>query len=340
MIRIQRLPSDSLEIVDLAHGDFPEDFADGGFYWIDLQNPTPEEEIALFTGKLKIHPLTLDDITKPRREPSQGAHFPKVEEFPDYLFIIVNPLLSLLDDGSAEPDPKAKPWNRTHRQLSAVVFLNVLVTHHYDPLSSVDALREWLARHPRTMERGPDYMLHLILDAMVDEYAPLIDRIAEHLDRLETRVYRDPADTLMRRMIRMKRLIVSLRKTLILEREVLARLSRGEFEFVDEREQVYYRNVFDHLVRYTELIEGGREMVGDLMQSYHSATSNRMNRIMKSLAIISTIILPMNLVAGIYGMNFESMPELKWDFGYPLALLIMALTGGLSIFLFRRQRWL
>ena len=192
--------------------------------------------MACTSGKLKIHPLTLDDITKPRREPSQGAHFPKVEEFPDYLFIIVNPLLSLLDDGSAEPDPKAKPWNRTHRQLSAVVFLNVLVTHHYDPLSSVDALREWLARHPRTMERGPDYMLHLILDAMVDEYAPLIDRIAEHLDRLETRVYRDPADTLMRRMIRMKRLIVSLRKTLILEREVLARLSRGEFEFVEMTE--------------------------------------------------------------------------------------------------------
>ena len=110
----------------------------------------------------------------------------------------------------------------------------------------------------------------------------------------------------MLELIRLKRRVIALRKTLILMREVLARLTRGEFELVDDREIVYYRNVFDHLVRYTELIEGAREMVSDLMQTHLAAQSNKLNGIMKVLAMVSTIILPMSLVAGIYGMNFEA----------------------------------
>lgn len=121
----------------------------------------------------------------------------------------------------------------------------------------------------------------------------------------------------------------------------MQRTGRGEFELVEEREIAYYRNVFDHLVRYTELIEAAREMVSDLMQTHLSAASNRLNQIMKTLTMISTVVLPMSLIAGIYGMNFrQGMPELDWEYGYPFALGLMLLTGVAAFTLFRWRRWI
>ena len=153
-------------------------------------------------------------------------------------------------------------------------------------------------------------------------------------------MFKDPSPRLLARMLRLKRLVVAMRKTLILEREVLARLTRGEFALVEAREIAYYRNVFDHLVRYTELIEGAREMVSDLMQTHLSAVSNRLNEIMKVLTMISTVVLPMTLVAGVYGMNFKHMPELGWEWGYPMAIGLMLLVGAASFILFRWKRWI
>ena len=174
----------------------------------------------------------------------------------------------------------------------------------------------------------------------MDEYAPVVDAVADRLDHLERRMFRRPAPTVLKQLLRIKRDITMLRKTLILEREVLARLIRGEFALIDDAEAVYYRNVYDHLVRYAELTESSREMVSDLMQTHLSAVSNRLNEIMKVLTMISTIILPMTLIAGIYGMNFKAMPELDWEYGYPMSLGLMALTliGGVAYF--RRKGWI
>jgi magnesium transporter len=174
-----------------------------------------------------------------------------------------------------------------------------------------------------------------------DEYAPVVERVSNRLDKLETHVFRDPSPETLGRLLRVKRLVSGLRKTLILEREVLARLTRGEFELVDDREIAYYRNVYDHLVRYTELIESAREMVSDLMESHLAAASNRLNQIMKLLTMISTVILPMTLIAGIYGMNFDesAVPgfHTTWGFGYAIGL--MAAVGACSYGLFRWRRW-
>ena len=131
-----------------------------------------------------------------------------------------------------------------------------------------------------------------------------------------------------------------LRKTLIYEREVLVRLARGEFALVDERETAYYRNVYDHLVRFTELIESAREMVSDLMQTHLAAASNRMNEIMKVLTMISTTVLPMTLIAGVYGMNFELLiPDTKNPWGFWVALGMMALSGAVSYVFFKWKQW-
>jgi magnesium transporter len=312
--------------------------------WVDLSDPTPEEEEVALGRFMRVHPLTREDITKPRREPDQGAHFPKVEEFADYLFVIVNPLPpDLVQPPGDGPPPKMQPSRllRRHRpQLSAILTHTILITHHYQPLGCLATTRGHLEKHPDAAARGPDYIFHLVLDELVDEYAPLVDRVAARLDRLEAEVFKNPSPKVLVHMLRLKRMAVGLRKTLVLEREVLARLIRGEFALVDQREVAYYRNVFDHLVRYTELIDGAREMVSDLMQTHLAAVSNRLNEIMKVLAMISTVILPMTLISGIYGMNFKHMPELEWLYGYPMAIVLMVVTAVGSFAFFRWKKWL
>ena len=301
--------------------------------------PTPDEEALVFQQFFPVHPLTLEDITRLRREPEAPPHLPKVEEFRDYLFVIVNPLRqSFLD--SIVKDDGTPPKERASTQLSAVLNENLLITHHEEAVASVDELRAFLARHDEA-HRGPDYLFHLILDGMVDQYAVGLDHFDESLEALEGGVLEQPLPTTLQALLHLKRQIILARKTLVYEREVLARLSRGEFALIDERERVYYRNVYDHLVRFTERIESSREMATDLMQIHLAATSNKLNEVMKALAMISTVVLPMTLIAGIYGMNFGDLqPEYKWRYGYPFALGLMLVTGISSFLLFRWKRWL
>jgi magnesium transporter len=304
----------------------------GSQVWIDLNNPTPEEEELIFKQFLKVHDLTLEDLTKPRREPTQGAHLPKVEEFRDYLFVVVNPLPS---------GGLAKSMRARHRpQLSAILTDQVLITHHYEPLTAVESVLKYVQRHHDCAGRGPDYLFHLILDALVDEYAPVVETMSDRLDQLENQLFHKPRPTILKHLIKLKRQVSFLRKTLILEREVLARLTRGEFSLVDQREIAYYRNVYDHLVRYNELVESAREMVSDLMQSYMASASNKLNEVMKVLTMISTIGVVCTLIAGVYGMNFKHMPELEWQYGYPIALGLMATAGTCAFSIFKWNRWI
>jgi magnesium transporter len=321
----------------------------GEVFWVDLSDPNPEEEAAVFERFFKVHALTLEDITRMRREPSGGAHFPKVEEFPDYLFVIVNPLppgLSAFAKAKGKPAsgeklPSASRMLRRNRpQLSAVLTRTVLITHSTAAnLECITAAHQHLDRHAESARRGPDYLFHIVLDAMVDEYAPLVDWVAGQLDRLETRIFTHPTGKLIARILKLKRLVTGMRKTLIIEREVLSRLIRGEFELVEAREIAYYRNVYDHLVRYTELVEAAREMVSDLGETHLAAVSNRLNEVMKVLAIISTVILPLTLISGIYGMNFKQMPEYEWEYGYYYALGLMAVTALITLGFFKWRKW-
>jgi magnesium transporter len=330
-------------------------------YWIDLDNPTPEEEKLVFEQFLPVHRLSLMDITREHREKAGQPHLPKVEEFPDYLFVVVNPLSQRLMDSVqgklAHPERKGKGRSEDgeqlpalpqleHKskgmvtQLSTILTKKVLITHHYEPVVAIEELRAFLSKHEEQSERGPDYLFHLILDAMVDQFAPVLDHIHSTLDRIEEKVFGKPTQQLLLRMLKLKRRIILLRKLLMYEREVTARLARGDFTLIDEREMAYYRNVYDHVVRFTELVEAAREMATDLMQTHLSVSSHKLNEVMKVLTMISTVVLPMTLVAGIYGMNFDYMPELKEGWGYPFALVVMLLLGAGSFLFFRWKKWI
>lgn len=301
--------------------------------WIDLEAPSDDEIKCVFEMVQPVHALTLEDITRQRRDPSGRPHLPKVEEFDDYLFIIVNPL-------TLNEWPEGELTGHLTTQLSAVMTQSRLITYHEVPVPAVRQLHGYLDRHEEQGRRGPDYLFHLILDAMVDEYAPLLDSLTDRLDALEESVFHGQSSNALPEMLHLKRRLTVVRKTLTYEREVLARMSRGEFELIDEREMVYYRNVYDHLVRFTELTEGSREMVADLLQTHLSVVSNRLNEIMKVLTIFSLSILPMTLVTSIYGMNFTHMPEIDKPWGYPWALGLMVLSGLVPLAIFRWKRWL
>ena len=326
--------SATLDQLPARAAELPE----GSVVWIDLEDPTPDEEDRVLKQFLPVHQLSLEDIVKPRA--SGSTHLPKVEEFPDYLFAIVNPLPQELH----APSDDAKKSVRAHKlprpQLSAVLTETVLVTHHYSAMPCIRDGRNHLARHAGNVKRGPDYLFHLVLDGIVDEYAPMVDRISQRLDELETKMFRQPTPKVLAKLLRVKRDVTYLRKTLILEREVLARLIRGEFQLVDAREMAYYRNVYDHLVRYTDLIENAREMVSDLMQTHLAATSNRLNEIMKTLTMISTVGMAGTLIVGYYGMNFKHIGELDWENGHWMAFGLMAVVGISLLGIYRWKKWL
>ena len=299
--------------------------------WVDAQDPTTEEHEILFTRWLPVHALSLEDIIRPVRMPEQSPHLPKVEEFPDYLFVITNPVL---------PGEVGEPGPLEVAQLSAVLTRNVLVTVHYGALPGIEEVLSQLHRHAELAQRGPDYLYHLVLDATVDAYVPLVETIENRLDEIEQTLFHSHACVVLDQLLAWKRTIVSLRKTVLHEREVLHRLIRGEFSFIEQREVAYYRDVSDHLFRFAEMLETSREMVSDLLQNHLAHASHRLNEVMKVLTAVSTIILPMTLISGIYGMNFQEMPELHWSMGYPMAILLMLMAGSVTYWFYRKRGWL
>ena len=200
-----------------------------------------------------------------------------------------------------------------------------------------------ILRNPRLLKKGPAWVAHAIMDRMVDEYMPLIDRFDEQIEGIETQILEGTQKSdrqVIPKIIRIKRSLQMLRRTTIYQREILLRLARAEFDEIPRELVPFYRDVYDHFARVTELVDSYRELVTSLLEAQFSMQSNRMNEIMKRLTIISTIMLPLSLVAGIYGMNFKHMPELEWLWGYPFALGLM-LTIAISIVTwFRVKRWI
>lgn len=305
-----------------------------GMFWVDLENPSDAEEETLLVSLLDLHPLAIEDA---QRGVGEEGHLPKVEDFSNYLFVIFNPVEGSYNGAT---DDIAKGIEIRTAQLSAFLSKYVLVTHHYKPLRSISNAAQLCAKNPLMLARGPDYLFHLIIDDIVDNYTPLLDALDRAIDNMEEEIFREPTQNTMHRILHLKKNIMTVRRIAMYQREMLHRLSRGEFALITKEETVYYRNVYDHLVRMADLADSYRDVVAGLLDAYLSVTSNKLSQVMKVLTIISTIFLPLSVITGFFGMNFEFIPGLRWEHGHTVATIFMAMVAIGMLSWFRHKKWI
>ena len=277
------------------------------------------------TGKLfNLHPLTLEDIVN-------TGQFPKIEDYEDYLFIVLKMLY--FNETSNEIEVE---------QVSLCVGSNFVVSFQEEIKRDVfDSVRERLKNGKGRMRKmGADYLTYILIDAVIDSYFLILEKLGEKIEILEEKVVNEPQEQVLHEIHRFKREMIFLRKSVWPLREVVSSLDRGESKLIHESMHIYLRDVYDHTIRIIETIETFRDILSGLLDIYLSSISNRINAVMKVLTIIATIFMPLTFLAGVYGMNFKHMPELEWRWGYPLIMLVMAFIGIFMLMYFRRKKWL
>jgi magnesium transporter len=313
--------TDDYAVVKAAH-------AEGRTFWIELDERC-QEGTAFMADTLKMHSLAIEDVWN-------DVGLPKVEDFDDYIQIVIH--------GIREDDRKGKEVPIALAELDLVIGKTWVLSHAHDERAcAITPVQAEIERNARLLKKGPAWVAHAIMDRMVDEYMPLIDRFDDQIENIETQILEGTTRSdrvVIPRIIRIKRSLQLLRRTTIYQREILLRLARAEFDEIPEELVPFYRDVYDHFARVTELVDSYRELVTSLLEAQFSMQSNRMNEIMKRLTITSTIMLPLSLIAGIYGMNFKHMPELEWRYGYPAALGLMAVVAASILAFFRAKRWI
>jgi len=293
-----------------------------GLLWVDMEDVT-NEDAELLSNVFCFHPLTVADCI------SKNIHPPKIDDFEDYLFIIVHGINYHIESEVVETT-----------ELAFFLGKNYVVTTHDVPMRSVSSMLDRVRKDGRLMRRGADFLAHDIVDTLVDNFMPTIDEMDEKSVAIEADALHEPRRETLVSVMQLKRSILALTRVVLPQREIVNGLSRGEYSLISERAQIYYRNIYDHLVRIEMLTRGLRDMVESVLSTYLSSVSNRMNEVMKMLTLIATIFIPLTFIAGVYGMNFANMPELEWRYGYFIILIAMAVIGISLVVYFRRRRWL
>jgi magnesium transporter len=325
MIRSIFCPKEGSRQVDLPLDQIAQALQDPeGLLWVSLEQPTEEEIQKILADTFRFHPLAIEDCL------SDGYQAPKVDIFNDYLFIIAHAL---------KPDFPLDHLDTM--ELNFFLGANYLVTSYRgDQMPPLQAIWERLERDERLTEQGADFLCYAVLDQLIDEYMPLLDAMDEEIDQLEDQVLVRPKPNILQRILSLKHSILTLRRIIAPQREVMNRLSRDDLPQIKDPHRIYYRDIYDHLVRIHDLSESVRDVVTGTLDTYLSATNNRLSEVMKALTIVSTIFLPLSFIAGIYGMNFENFPEIKWEYGYLYVWgIFISIVVGMLWF-FRRRGWI
>ena len=270
-----------------------------------------------------IHPLILEDIVNTGQRP-------KFEDVEKHIFIVLKMLY--FDDNSQTVQSE---------QVSIVLASNYVISFQEKIGDVFEQIRDRIRdAKGRIRKMGPDYLMYTLLDAVVDSYFSILEKLGEKIEFLEEELIGDPTEKILKQIHNLKREMVSLRKSVWPLRELISGMERSESPFIKETTDVYLRDVYDHTIQVIDTVESFRDMVSGMLDIYLSSISNRMNAVMKVLTIIATIFIPLTFVAGIYGMNFKYMPELEWKWGYLAVWIVVVIIGICMLIYFRRKKWL
>lgn len=294
--------------------------------WMDFEGTRPEDDEPILRELFSFHPLAVEDAL-------QQSHVPKLDDWEDYLYIVLHSIV--FDGESGRID-----------SLELDVFLgsNYLVTHHDQPISALEHVWENLQRDPRHFKHGADRVLCRLTEAVVMDYMPVVEALDEAIDQTEQEIFDSPTPETLARIFTLKRSAIRLRRVISPQREVLNKLARDDFAVIDLRTRVYFRDVYDHLVRLHDITESIRDLVGGALDTYLSVINNRMNDIMKTLTVITTLFMPISFLTGFFGMNFfaANPPYAFWT-TLPVLISVLALLFlvPLAMYLWiRRRGWM
>ncbi len=291
--------------------------------WINIDGIHDMGLIETIGSHFGIHPLTLEDIVN-------TGHRPKVDELETHLCIV---LKMLQYDGTKHAV--------ISEQVSLILGANFLITFQEAPGDVFSLVRQRLFQAKGRIRRlGCDYLAYALIDAVVDHYFYAMEKINERIERLDTQLTDAPETNVLRAIHSLKQEVIYFRKQVWPLRDVLNRLTKGEFDLIQEQNLIFWRDIYDHIVQLLDTIESFREVLSSLLDLYLSTVSNRMNEVMKVLTIMATIFIPLTFIAGIYGMNFKNMPELEWPWGYGLVWLLMVALAVIMLILFKKKKWL
>jgi magnesium transporter len=288
--------------------------------WIDVVDPTPDE-ISRIGEEFQFHPLALEDVAR-------GGQRPKVDQYDGYQFIVFYGLTS---------------ENERIASHEVDIFLakHSMVTFHKSDLPVMaQTVERWRTNAAALGNHGVGFLLHSVLDSLVDGYFPVLDDIADRADSLEESIILAGQPTLQAEILRLRRELLLIRRVAGPERDVMNVLIRRDPPLFGRKEVLYFQDVYDHLLRVTDTVDIYRDMLSSVLDANLSMVSYTLNIVVKRLTSYSIILMSMSIIAGIYGMNFVFMPELDWRWGYPFALGLMVLIASVEVGIFRRIGWL
>jgi len=291
--------------------------------WINIDGLHDVELMEKLGKEFELHPLILEDILNTGQRP-------KVEDFDKYIFVVLK-MLSYNDEKQMVQS----------EQVSLVLGANYVISFQEAIGDVFEPIRERIrSAKGRIRKMGADYLMYALLDAVVDGYFAILEKLGERIESMEEELVSDPTQETLEQIHTLKKEMIFLRKSVWPLRELISGLERSESPLIKETTEVYLRDVYDHTIQVIDTVESFRDMVSGMLDIYLSSISNRMNAVMKVLTIIATIFIPLTFIAGVYGMNFRYMPELERHWGYPLVLLVMGIVAIVMLIYFRRKRWL
>ncbi len=291
--------------------------------WINISGIHNLSIIEQLGDHFNIHPLVLEDLVN-------TDHRPKMDDYEDYLFLLLKMLHSPDEDLSVEVE-----------QVSLILTPKAVISLQEYEGDVFDPVRERIRKSKgRIRRKGTDYLTYALIDTIVDHYFKIFEPIGERLEQLHETILEDPKPESLQEIHSLKREMIFIRRSLWPLREIVNSLVRGESKLISDDVVIFLRDVYDHTIQVIDTVETSRDMLTGMQDIYLSSVSNKMNEVMKVLTIIATIFIPMTFLAGLYGMNFKHMPELEWPWSYPVFWVVLIVVFGSMVTYFRRKKWL